>query len=121
MDLQYNGGNCVALSSKGVRLVVDDNLVELGGKPVTKPDDIVLFTGPHGVPGEQPKLLIDGPGEYEVSGLSIVGVPARAHIDPEGSHATTMYKIVADDTSYLVTGHIYPGLSDDQLEAWLMS
>ena len=41
MDLQYGGGNCVVLSSKGVRLVVDDNLAELGAKSVTKPEDIV--------------------------------------------------------------------------------
>jgi L-ascorbate metabolism protein UlaG (beta-lactamase superfamily) len=116
MDLQYYGGNCVAFSSKGVRLVIDDNLVELGAKPVAKLDDIVLFTGIHGTPAAQPKLLIDGPGEYEVSGLSIVGVATRAHIDLEGTLATTMYKITADDVNYLVTGHIYPGLSDSQLE-----
>lgn len=116
MDLQYSGGNCVVLSSKGVRLVIDDNLVELGLKPVTKPDDIVLFTGLHGAPAAQPRLLIDGPGEYEVSGLSIVGIAARAHVDPEGAHSATMYKVTTDDTNYLITGHIYPGLSDDQLE-----
>lgn len=116
MDLQYNGGNCVVLSSKGVRLVTDDNLAELGVKPVTKQDDIVLFTGLHGAPAAQPRLLLDGPGEYEVSGLSIVGIAARSHVDPEGTHTATMYKIVTDDTSYLVTGHIYPDLSDDQLE-----
>lgn len=117
MDLQYCGGNCVVLSNKGVRLVADDNLAELGAKSVTKPEDILLYTGMHGSPAAQPRLLIDGPGEYEVSGLSIVGIAARAHIDPEGTHAATMYKVIADDTSYLITGHIFPGLSDDQLEA----
>jgi len=116
MDLQYGGGNCVVLSSKGVRLVADDNLAELGAKSVTKPEDILLYTGIHGAPAAQPRLLIDGPGEYEVAGLSIVGIAARAHIDPEGTHAATMYKVMADDTSYLITGHIFPGLSDDQLE-----
>ena len=116
MDLQYYGGNCVVLSSKGVRLVVDDNLAELGAKPVAKADDVVLFTGAHGAPAAQPKLVVDGPGEYEISSLSIVGIAARAHIDPEATHATTMYKITADDVHYLVTGHIYPDLNDDQLE-----
>ena len=116
MDLQYGGGNCVVLSSKGVRLVADDNLAELGAKSVTKPEDILLYTGIHGAPAAQPRLLIDGPGEYEVAGLSIVGIAARSHIDPEGTHAATMYKVMADDTSYLITGHIFPDLSDDQLE-----
>ena len=116
MDLQYYGGNCVVLSNKNVRLAVDDNLAELGLKPVVKPEDVVLYTGAHGMPAAQPKLLLDGPGEYEVSGLSIVGIAARAHIDPEGTHAATMYKIMAGDVNYLITGHIYPDLSDDQLE-----
>lgn len=116
MDLQYYGGNCIVLSSKGVRLVIDDNLAELGAKSVTKPEDIVLFTGPHGAPAAQAKLVVDGPGEYEVSGLSIVGIAARAHMDLEGQHSVTMYKVVADDVSYLITGHIYPDLNDDQLE-----
>lgn len=117
MDLQYNGANCVVLSSKGVRLVIDDNLAELGAKSVTKPEDIVLFTSVHGAPTAQLRLLIDGPGEYEVSGLSIIGIAARAHVDLEGTNATTMYKIITDDVSYLITGHIYPDLNDDQLEA----
>lgn len=116
MDLQYNGANCVVLSSKGVRVVIDDNLTELGAKAVTKPEDIVLFTGAHGTPAAQTRLLIDGPGEYEVSGLSILGIAARAHVDLEGTHASTMYKIIADDVNYLITGHIYPDLNDDQLE-----
>lgn len=116
MDLQYYGANCITLTSKGVRLVVDDNLAELGQKSVTKPDDVVLFTGAHGSPTVQTKLLVDGPGEYEVAGLSIVGIAARSHLDVEGTHAATMYKILADDVSYLVTGHIYPDLNDEQLE-----
>lgn len=117
MDLQYYGANCVVLASKGVRVVVDDNLAELGGKPVTKAEDVVLFTGAHGAPGVTPKLVVDGPGEYEVAGLSIIGVAARANIDPEGTTSATMYKIIAGDTNYLILGHVYPELSDEQLEA----
>lgn len=117
MDLQYYGGNCVVLSNKNVRLAVDDNLVELGHKPVTKPEDVALFTGVHGVSPAAPRLTFDGPGEYEVSGLSIVGIAARANIDPPSTRATTMFKVITDDANYLITGHIYPDLDDDQLEA----
>lgn len=116
MDLQYYGGNCVVLSTKGVRLVIDDNLADLGLKPIAKSEDVALFTGTHGLPAVQPRLIIDGPGEYEVSGLSIVGIAARGHMDPEKTQLATMYKVMADDTNYLFTGHVYPDLSDDQLE-----
>lgn len=117
MDLQYYGADCVVLGSKDIRLVVDDNLAGLGLKSVAKPGDVMLYTGKHAAVQTDTKLVIDGPGEYEVSDLSIVGIAAQAHIDDPGTHNATMYKVMVDDTTYLFTGHINPGLSDDQLEA----
>lgn len=117
MDLQYLGGNCLVLYGRGVRFVLDDNLSELGLKPAARQDDIVAYSGTHSMPKASPRLVIDGPGEYEVSGLSIIGIAARAHVDPEGTHNATMYKVMVDDASYLFTGHIYPDLNDDQLES----
>lgn len=115
MDLQYYGANCVTLTVKNTRIVVDDNLTDLGGKSITKAGDIALFTGAHGLPAADVKLSFDSPGEYEVSDVSITGIPARAHLD-EGGLATTMYKITVGDVTVLATGHIYPELSDKQLE-----
>ncbi len=116
MDIQFFGANCVSLAHQGVRVVVDDNLADLGAKSITKAGDIALFTGVHGVPGVETKLTLDSPGEYEVSSFSIYGIPARAHIDEEDKQDATMYRIVAGDVRVLVTGHIYPELSEDQLE-----
>ena len=116
MDLQYFGANCVMLSNRDVRLVVDDNLVAHGGKTVLKADDIALFTGtePAGLPAT--KITIDRPGEYEVSNVSITGIPARAHMDEAGKYSATMYKVEVGDMRFLFTGHIYPELTEDQLE-----
>lgn len=117
MDIQFYGANCLVFSTKGVRVVIDDNLADLGAKSVTKPGDIVLFTGAHGDPGVESKLIVDGPGEYEVSDISVYGIPARAHIDEEGKKTATMYKILTRELNIFVPGHIYPELTDDQLEA----
>lgn len=117
MELQYYGGNCVRLSTKKATIVIDDNLVELGGKSVTKAGDIALYTGAHGEPSTEVKLVIDQPGEYEVSDVSIQGVSARAHIDEEGQKTAVMYRLLADDIRIAAVGHIFPALSDDQLEA----
>jgi len=62
-------------------------------------------------------LSFDGPGEYEVSDISIIGVAAQAHVDEPDKLNATMYKLVFGDQSVLITGHIYPKLSDGQLEA----
>jgi len=112
MEIQYYGANCVRLSTKKAVVVVDD----LDGS-VTKSGDIALFTGAHGMPKAGVKLCIDQPGEYEVSNISVQGVAARAHMDVEGKVSATIFKIVADDVRVVVTGHVYPDLSDGQLEA----
>jgi len=116
MEIQFYGGNCVRLSTKKASIIVDDNLAELGLKPVTKSGDIALFTGPHSEPTADVRIMIDQPGEYEVANASIQGVAARAHMDEDGL-AATIYKIVGDDIRVAVVGHVYPELSDAQLES----
>jgi len=126
MDIQFYGANCVSVTYKGTRVVIDDNLAALGGKSVLKADDIALYTTDQ---TDKPaaKLLIDHPGEYEVSDISIHGVAAQAHMDPasdaggrveadNSKKQATMYKITAGDLNLLFTGHIYPDISEAQLE-----
>lgn len=118
MDIQFYGANCVSLTLAGVRIVVDDNLADLGAKSVTKDGDIALFTGPHATEaGIHPKITMDYPGEYEVADLSIQGIAARAHIDEANTSNSTIYRLSANDLDVLVLGHIYPELSDRELEA----
>jgi len=116
MDIQFYGGNCLTLSNKQARIVVDDTLASLGGKSVTKDGDISLFTGPHDATAGSPKLVIDMPGEYEVSNVSIVGIQARAHMDEDGKKDAVMYKVTMGDTKVLIAGHVFPKLTDDELE-----
>src|SRR5690606_14178597 len=117
MEVQFYGANCLVMSNKQARLVVDDNLETLGLKGVTKDGDISLFTSTgNPLASKKAKLVVDQPGEYEVSGVSVYGIAARAHMDEEGQHTATMYKLVLEDINVLVTGHIHPDLSDGQME-----
>ncbi len=117
MDIQFYGANCIVLGYQGVRVVIDDNLADLGAKSVTKAGDVALFTGMHSSPNVETKLSIDSPGEFEVAAYSITGIPAQAHIDEETRIAATMYRIEVGDVKMLITGHIYPKLTDNQLES----
>jgi len=115
MDLQFYGANCLSITHKTARIVIDDNLAELGLKSITKPDDVVLFTSPsHDV---KARLVFDSPGEYEVSDISIAGIAAQAHTDEPDKFNATIFKLTFADQSVLVTGHVYPKLNDKQLEA----
>jgi L-ascorbate metabolism protein UlaG (beta-lactamase superfamily) len=116
MDLQYHGANCIVASYKGARIVIDDNLAKLGAKGVIKADDVALFTNQPDAETNA-RLTFSSPGEYEVSDISIIGIPARAHMDEEKTHNATIYKLVVGDLSVLFTGHIYPELDENQLEA----
>lgn len=115
MDIQFYGANCVVITIKQLRIVVDDNLETLGAKSVTREGDVCLFTSAH-PPVAKAKMTIDLPGEYEISGVSIHGIQARSHMDEESERSAVMYKITVGDTKILITGHIYPKLSEAKLE-----
>ncbi len=120
MELQFFGANCVRISTKKANVVVDDNLVSLGLKSVCRPGDIALFTHESQEDANQlkdPKLVIQTPGEYEVSAVSIRAVSVRSHMDEEGAESAVMYKIINNGINVAVVGHIHPDLTEGQLEA----
>jgi L-ascorbate metabolism protein UlaG (beta-lactamase superfamily) len=117
MDMQFYGANTIVLSNKTNRVVIDDNLTTLGAKGVARDGDIDVFTGQHQPVAGTPKIVLDMPGEYEVSNISVFGLQARAHMDEADTQSATMFKITVGDVKVLVTGHVYPKLTDTQLEA----
>ncbi|MEO8862963.1 MAG: MBL fold metallo-hydrolase [Candidatus Saccharimonadales bacterium] len=113
MEVQFYGANCVKLVSKKTAIVIDD----LDGK-VTKDGDIALFTSArHDKPSKDVRLTIDQPGEYEAANILIDGIAARAHMDEEGAHTATILKITIGDIKIAIVGHIYPELTESQVES----
>src|SRR3990167_6017846 len=115
MEIQYFGANCLRIATKRAVVVVDDNLKKLGLKSVTKPGDISLKTTSH-IDVESSDFMIDMPGEYEVAGVIIHGIGSRSHMDKEDQQNAVIYTIQAGDVKTAVVGHIYPELSDEQVE-----
>lgn len=116
MELSYFGANCVRLTAKKAQIVVDDNLAKLGLKTITKNTDISLRTSQLIPEHSDTAFSAELPGEYEVAGMVIHGVAARAHMDEEGKQSAVIYTIESDDTKVAILGHIYPELSEEQLE-----
>lgn len=112
MDIQFYGANCVRITTKHASIIIDDQ-----DGNVTKNGDIALFTGEHAAPKAEVKILLDQPGEYEASDVSIQGVAARSHMDTENELHTTIFKVIGGDVRVVALGHVYPDLSDEQLEA----
>ncbi len=115
MDIQFYGGNCIVINTKAVRVVVDDNLIDLGAKSVAKASDLAIFTSAH-APVEGARAVLDRPGEYEVASISTYGIPVRAHMDEPGQKTGVMFKLIVGDTNIAVLGHMYPDISEADLE-----
>jgi L-ascorbate metabolism protein UlaG (beta-lactamase superfamily) len=116
MELSFYGANCVRLSSKKAQIVVDDNLDKVGLKQVTKPTDISLRTSLEFPEHKDAAFTAELPGEYEVAGVVIRGIAARSHMDEEGKNSAVIYTIQADESKVVILGHIFPELSESQLE-----
>lgn len=115
MEIQYYGANCVAITAKQARVVVDDNLSSLGLKSITKPDDIVVKTSKL-IADRPARFTADVPGEYEMASISINGIAARGYMDKEDEMNSVIYVVSAGDLKVVIVGHISPDLNDDQLE-----
>ena len=116
MDIQYNGANCVRITTKKANVVIDDNLSDVGLKPVVKETDTALSTVVD-VVSSKAKLNINQPGEYEVGDTSIIGIPAHLYKDEGKALNGTIFKLEAEDVKVAVIGNSSADLTDSQLEA----
>lgn len=116
MEIQYYGANCVRLTTKKASIVIDDNLESVGYKKVTKPSDISLRTNKELPIHKDSRFRAEAPGEYEIAGVIIHGVGARSHMDEQGKQSSIIYTVAAEDIKVAVIGHIFPELTESQLE-----
>lgn len=118
MQIEYFGGNCVRITTKKVVIVIDDNLDQLGRKSITKPDNISIVTNEEIIKNNHlSQFVIERPGEFEISDISIRGVAARAYMDEPNKKKATMVRLVVDDIKVAAVGHINSELSEEQLES----
>lgn len=115
MEIQFYGANCIKITTKKATIIIDDNLKELGLKSITRPQDILLCTSRQ-MPVREAEFIATMPGEYEVADASIVGIAARSHMDGNNERSSVMYKVSSGDSTVVIVGHIFPDLSDKQLE-----
>ncbi|HPF31207.1 MAG TPA: MBL fold metallo-hydrolase [Candidatus Saccharibacteria bacterium] len=118
-EIEYKGANCVTISTKKLKLVIDPKLSIVGLKDITYKDAVQLITENRFIVNNiDSKLIIDGPGEYGIADFDIRGVPARRHIDKDSDRMlSTIYRIEVGESRIGVIGNISNKLDDDQLES----
>lgn len=117
-DIEYKGGNTVAITTKKLSLITDPKLSLVGLKDESVTEKVELATEPRFViHDDNARLVVEGPGEYEVGDFSIRGVRALRHIDqPSDEPVSTIYRIEVADTKIALLGNIAPELTETQLE-----
>lgn len=122
MEIGYLGHASFRLKGRATTVVTDPYDERCGKWPKGATADIVTVSHDHGdhnqvekVEGE--KFIIDGPGEYEVKGVSVVGV-ATWHDDKGGAErgVNTIYVIEMDGLRVAHLGDLGHRLSEAQLE-----
>src|SRR5579872_170923 len=130
VDIWFHGQACVRVKGKNTTIVFDPydpNFIGLS--PLKVSADIICVTHEHGdhnnasavngvEDGKKP-FVISGPGEYEISGVNIVGVPSF-HDDKEGAERgkNTIYSVTVDDVNLVHLGDLgQKKLSQEQVEA----
>lgn len=117
-ELEYKGANCVVITTKKVKLIIDPKLSLVGLKDISTKDFVELDTEERfSTNNPESNLIIEGPGEYGIADLDIKGIPCRRHLDNETEGMlSTMYRIEIGELRVGVIGNIDEKLSDEQLE-----
>jgi L-ascorbate metabolism protein UlaG (beta-lactamase superfamily) len=117
-ELEYKGANCVVITTKKAKIIVDPKLSLVGLKDVSTKDAVELCTEARfSTNNQDANLLIEGPGEYGVAGLDIKGIACQRHLDsPSEVFKSTIYRIEIGELRVGIIGNVYEKLSDEQLE-----
>ncbi len=122
MDITYLGHSSFRLKGKTATVVTDPYDERCGKFPKNIVADIVTVSHDHADHNQTdkvqgPMFKIQGPGEYEVRGVSIIGIPTW-HDDSGGAErgANTVYVIEMDGLRLCHLGDLGHRLNDKQLE-----
>lgn len=122
MDINYLGHSCFKIKGKNATVITDPFPPDLGyslGKPTAR-----IVTVSHSDPGHSyvkgvggEPHLINGPGEYEIAGVLIIGI-ATFHDKERGKKKgkNTIYLMEIDEISVCHLGDLGHVLTSEQVE-----
>lgn len=117
VDIWFHGQACVRVKGRAATVIFDPYEPNfIGLKPLKLEADIVCVTHGHGDHnniasvkgvGEKSPFVINGPGEYEISGVNIVGVDSY-HDDNQGTERgrNTIYQATVDEINLVHLGDL---------------
>jgi len=112
MELTYHGLSCVRLRGREATVVVDPSEQTLPGLARARPDIVVRTDAPTHPdklrPREGHAQEVGGPGEFEVRGVTIFGMPTGD---------TTVMRVELDEIRVVAAGRLRRQLTEDEIDA----
>ena len=106
MTISWYGEACFLLEGGGVRILVEPPQKESGIDPPRLKSDILIYSKNRSQMPETDTFVIDGPGEYEVKGINVVGIA-------DGEN--TLYNIEIDGIKVSHLGFLNKDLDNETL------
>lgn len=120
MDVTWLGQSCFRLRGKNAAVVTDPFPPAIGPK-LRLEGNLVTVSHPHEnhshVQSVKDAYVVEGPGEYEVAGVTVRGVPTYHDAQQGAEHGrNTVYVIEVDDVRVCHLGDLGHALDDRALE-----
>jgi L-ascorbate metabolism protein UlaG (beta-lactamase superfamily) len=120
LDLTWLGHSCFRLRGKNAVAITDPYPPSLGPRLAKLEADLVTVSHPHPNHSNVPAVkghVIDGPGEYEVKGVTVIGLPTY-HDGTRGEERgrNTVFLIEVDDVRVCHLGDLGHKLDDAALD-----
>jgi L-ascorbate metabolism protein UlaG (beta-lactamase superfamily) len=125
MTIQFFGVSCFKITAKNgndeVAIVTDPYSEKVGALSRNFSADILTVSRRshehhNNVAAVSGAFLIEHPGEYEVKGVPIYGIPAlHEKKEPKDYHKNTMFHFLIDDVRLVHLGGLREPLTDEQL------
>jgi L-ascorbate metabolism protein UlaG (beta-lactamase superfamily) len=124
MDITYLGHSSFRIRGKNAVVVTDPYSPDVGLKfPRHIEADIVTVSHDHGDHNavsqvEGSPYVVNGPGEYEIKGIGVVGISVFHDTEKGASRGrNTIYRIEVDGVSIVHLGDLGHALSSDEVDA----
>ena len=122
MDVTWLGHGCFRLRGRGAAVVTDPYPPSIGLKLSRLDANLVTVSHEHDNHNYtqivRDAYEIRGPGEYEVAGVSVIGVPSFHDSEKGATHGrNTIYLIEIDDVRVCHLGDLGSALDDAEAEA----
>ncbi|MFH1775218.1 MAG: MBL fold metallo-hydrolase [Chloroflexota bacterium] len=122
MDITWLGHSCFRIKGSQATVITDPYPPSLGYSLGKQNAQIVTVSHPHpnhsyiDEIGGEPKLIM-GPGEYEISGVMIIGIPSFHDAAKGGQRGkNTIYTMEIDEIAICHLGDLGHMLTDEQVE-----